>query len=104
MNTHINRKLNEAIRNVAASLEVKRVGEEVTMAHNIAVANGFIELPILDFVGAEKQDNAIAVDVKPRSGMIELNDLYNLKTTWGASRLEVYDAKGLVVSLIFKTN
>lgn len=101
MNTRIARSLNEARHNVAPAMEIKRIGEEVTMAHNIAVTNGFLELPILEFVDAERQDHAIVVDIRPRSGMMDLNDLYNLKTAWGADDVNVLTADKSI-ELVFK--
>lgn len=106
MNTRIARRLNEARRSTNPEKELKRVGEDVTLAHNIAVTNGFLELPMLDFVDAEPRltltANAVSVViVAPKSGMISLNDLYNLKTAWGADEVNVLTADKSI-ELVFK--
>ena len=106
MNTRIARRLNEASRSASPEKELKRVGEEITVAHNIAVTNGFLELPILDFVDAEPRlteavNAASVVIVAPKSGMISLDDLYNLKTAWGADEVNVLTADKSI-ELVFK--
>lgn len=101
MNTRIARRLNEARGNVNPSKELLRVGEEITNGHNIAVTNGFVELPVLDFVDVEYNDDIISVIVSPDSGLIGLNDLYNLKTVWGADDVNVLTADKSI-ELVFK--
>lgn len=106
MNTKIARRLNEVRRIANPEKELKRVGDEITIAHNIAVTNGFLELPTLDFVDAEprltKDVNAASVViVAPKSGMIGLNDLYNLKTAWGADDVNILTADKSI-ELVFK--
>lgn len=101
MNTRIARKLNVAKGNVNPSKELLRVGEEITMGHNIAVTNGFVELPVLDFVDVEYNDDVISVIVSPDSGLIGLDDLYNLKTAWGADEVNVLTATQSI-ELVFK--
>ena len=104
MNTRIARRLNEARRSANPEKELKRVGEEITVAHNIAVTNGFLELPILDYIDAEQgeeEDRTMSVIVAPKSGMISLDDLYNLKTAWGADDVNVLTADKSI-ELVFK--
>lgn len=101
MNTRIARRLNEARGNVNPSKELLRVGEEITNGHNIAVTNGFVELPVLDFMDVEYNDDIISVIVSPDSGLIGLNDLYNLKTAWGADEVNVLTADKSI-ELVFK--
>jgi len=101
MNTRIARRLNEARGNVNPSKELLRVGEEITNGHNIAVTNGFVELPVLDFVDVEYNDDIISVIVSPDSGLIGLNDLYNLKAAWGADDVNVLTADKSI-ELVFK--
>lgn len=101
MNTRIARRLNEAKGNANPSKELVRVGEEITLGHNIAVTNGFMDLPVLDFEDVEYSDSAMSVIVAPKSGMIALNDLYNLKTAWGADDVRVLTADKSI-ELVFK--
>lgn len=99
MNTKIARRLSEAVR----KSELKKTGEETVMAHNVAVANGFIELPILDCKGATSTaDGTVTVAVAPRCGIMSVDDLWALKQTWGADRLEVCDEGGMAVLLTYK--
>ena len=101
MNTRIARRLNEARQNASPSKELAQVGEEITLAHNIAVTNGFLELPVLEYMDVEYSDDIISVIVAPRSGMISLNDLYNLKAAWGADEVNVLTADKSI-ELVFK--
>lgn len=101
MNTRIARRLNEAHKSAKPGKELDRVSEEITLGHNIAVTNGFLELPILDFVGADTTEKTLSVIVAPRSGMISLNGLYNLKTAWGADDVNVLTADKSI-ELIFR--
>lgn len=101
MNTRIARRLNEAKGNVNPSKELVRVGEEITLGHNIAVTNGFLELPVLDFMDVEYNDSVMSVIVTPRAGMVGLNDLYNLKSAWGADDVNVLTADR-TIELVFK--
>lgn len=101
MNTKIARRLNEARKDEKT---LKRAGQEVVDAHNIAVACGYIELPHLNFMDCAENGVGVEVDVAPKSGMVALDDLYNLKTTWGADRVEVcFDPdNGGYICLVFK--
>lgn len=99
MNTKIARRLNEAVR----KSELKKTGEEIVMAHNVAVANGFMEMPILDCKGATSTvDGVVTVAVAPRCGIMSIDDLWALKMAWGADRLEVCDEVGMTVLLTYK--
>lgn len=99
MNTKIARRLNEAVQ----KSELEKVGEEIVMAHNVAVANGFIELPFLDSKGAmSKTDGTVEVGVTPRCGIMSIDELWALKQAWGADRLEVCDEDCVVVLLAYK--
>lgn len=98
MNTKIARRLNEAVR----KSELKKTGEEIVMAHNVAVANGFTELQIMDYKGATSTaDGTVTVAVVPRCGIASIDDLYALKQAWGADRLEVCDEGGMKVLLTY---
>lgn len=72
---------------------------EIINAHNVAAHYGFIDLPSLDFVYTEFKKDRIMVTVHTKSGIININDLYNLKTLWGADDLNV-DKDG--IELVFK--
>lgn len=102
MNTKIARRLNEARMDEKT---LKKAGQEVVDAHNIAVACGYIELPHLTFVDCVEAGESIEVYVTPKSGMVALDDLYNLKTVWGADRVEVFfdPSNGGYVCVLFKT-
>lgn len=89
MNTRIARRLNDARRNPNPEKSINEHANEVTASHNLACGCGFLDLPALEYVDAEVNDKAILVHVAPRSGMITANDLYNLKTAWGADELNV---------------
>lgn len=102
MNTRIARRLNEARKNEKA---LKKAGQEVVDAHNVAVACGYIELPHLTFVDCEDEgDESIVMYVAPKSGVMALDDIYNLKTVWGSDRVEVFfgSVDGGYIGLIFK--
>ena len=101
MNTKIARRLNEARKD---EKRLKNAGQEVVNAHNIAVACGYIELPHLTFVDCVEEVDGVEVYVAPKSGMVALDDLYNLKTVWGADRVEVcFDINnGGYICLVFK--
>ena len=101
MNTRIARRLNEARKDEKT---LKKAGQEVVDAHNIAVACGYIELPHLTFMDCAENGIGVEVDVAPKSGMVSLDDLYNLKTVWGADRVEVcFDPdNGGYICLVYK--
>lgn len=102
MNTRIARRLNEARKDEKT---LNMAGREIVDAHNIAVACGYIELPHLIFVDCAENSAGVEVYVTPKSGMINLDDLYNLKTVWGADHVEVcFDPiNGGYVCVLFKT-
>lgn len=101
MNTRIARRLNEASKDEKT---LKKAGQEVVDAHNIAVACGYIELPHLTFIDCAENGVGVEVDVAPKSGMVSLDDLYNLKTVWGADHVEVCFApdNGGYICLVYK--
>jgi hypothetical protein len=101
MNTRIARRLNEARKDEKT---LKKAGQEVVDAHNVAVACGYIELPHLTFMDCAENGIGVEVDVAPKCGMVSVDDLYNLKTVWGADRVEVYFDlnNGGYIGIIFK--
>ena len=102
MNNKIARKLNQCRllpdTKDAASIYAK----ETTDAHNSAFAKGFIDLPALDFIEAIVEDNSISLRLKPKTGIININDLYNLKNLWGADEINVLTGDCGAVELVFK--
>ena len=100
MNTRITRCLNEA-RNHTEH-ELKNVAVEIVDAHNRAVKFGLIELPMLLYTGIDNTvEEETAILVVPRSGLINIDELYNLKTSWGADRIEVCNTNGFAICLCF---
>ena len=90
MNNRIARKLNLCRHEADPKRAANIVASEITDTHNAAVGNGFIDLPTLDFGEAIIEDTNISIGVRPKSGIITLNDLYALKGAWGADDLDVY--------------
>lgn len=101
MNTKIAKRLNEARKDEKT---LKKAGQEIVDAHNIAVACGYIELPYLDYWDCGENGVGVEVDVATKSGMVTLDDLYNLKTVWGADKVEVFfdSDNGGYICLVFK--
>lgn len=89
MNTKIARALIEAGKKGG----LKKEGERIVTAHNIAVANGFQELPMLEYVTCDDYGATIELTVNSRSGAVMLDDLYNIKHAWGADGVMVYTCK-----------
>ena len=102
MNNRIARKLNQCRHEVDPKRAANIVATEITDTHNAAVGNGFIDLPTLDFGEAIIEDTSISIGVRPESGLITLNDLYALKTTWGADEINILTGDCGAVELVFK--
>ena len=101
MNTRITRRLNEAGKHTGNELNV--TARDIVEAYNQASRNGFIDLPTINYCNVDKDNNGtITVAVTPKSGIININDLYNLKAAWGANNLDVCNESGMVVLLTFK--
>lgn len=77
------------------SVEAKKIIE----INNNAAHYGLIDLPIMVFAGVELDEDKAMVTVQPNCGIININDLYLLKHTWGADDLNV-DKEG--IELVFK--
>ena len=57
----------------------------------------------MDFIEAIVEDNSISLRLKPKTGIININDLYNLETLWGADDLNVLiSEEGSSIELVFK--
>lgn len=102
MNNKIARKLNQCRHEADPKRAANIVASEITDTHNAAVSNGFIDLPTLDFGEAFIEDTNISIGVRPKSGLITLNDLYALKTTWGADEINILTGDSGAVELVFK--
>ena len=90
MNTKIARRLNEVCReNDPTRAKIIAVGKSVVESHNSAVKNGFLELPMLEFIDIDGDSVVGFVDfmVAPVSGMTTIDDLYNIKSVWGADKM-----------------
>lgn len=100
MNTRIARRLNEAAKHTGKELNV--TARDIVEAHNQASRNGFIELPTLNYCNVSSDaQGSVTVAVTPKCGMININDLYNLKQVWGADNLDVCNESGLVILLSY---
>lgn len=102
MNTKIARRLNQCRREDQPKHAANLAAAEITEAHNTAVANGFIDLPSLDFGETYVEENTISVGIRPKSGIITINDLYNLKGVWGADDINILTGECNAVELVFK--
>lgn len=102
MNTKIARKLNQCRHEADPKRAANIVATEITDTHNAAVCNGFIDLPTLDFGEAIIEDKSISIGVRPKAGLITINDLYNLTTLWGADDLNVLIGECSEIELVFK--
>lgn len=95
MNTQIAQMLNK-------SLLAEITGRDVVNAHNSAVRFGFLQLPMLEYIDTTSSPAATTVVVAPVSGMADINDLYNIKTEWGADGLNVFTGDNGSIELVFK--
>ena len=102
MNNRIARKLNQCRHEADPKHAANIVATEITETHNAAVGNGLIELPTLEFCDAIIEDTSISIGVRPKSGLITINELYNLKTTWGADEINILTGDCGAVELVFK--
>lgn len=70
--------------------------------YNLSIKNGYIEGLMVDFVRVTPCDGETVIDLVPTCGMIGINDLYNMKTVWGADDVIVVTGDKGVFSLCFK--
>ena len=103
MNTSIAKHLIEAAKPQHTSDELNFYAEDIVKTHNYAAIYGFVELPTLDYHGVEHDGDKIIISVRPKCGMAELNDLFNIKTAWGADSIEIITAENPVICIIFNT-
>lgn len=102
MNNKIARKLNQCRHEADQKRAANIVATEIIDTHNAAAGNGFIDLPTLDFSKVYIEDTNISIGVRPKSGLITLNDLYAIKTTWGADEINILTGDCGAVELVFK--
>lgn len=102
MNNKIARKLNLCRHEADPKRAANIVATEIIDTHNAAVGNGFIDLPALEFCDTIIEDTSISIGVRPESGLITINDLYALKTTWGADEINILTGDCSAVELVFK--
>lgn len=102
MNTKIARKLNQCRQISDQKKAASLIANEITEAHNAAVSNGFIDIPTLEFSEAHVEENTISLGLKPKAGIININDLYNLKTLWGADEINILTGDCGSIELVFK--
>lgn len=102
MSTKIISHLNAAVRSCDASKQ-QQLARDIVVAHNNAALYGFLELPLLEFYQLDLSvDKEIAIAVRLRSGMVKLDDLYNMRQAWGADDVEVCEIEGrMTVCIIF---
>ena len=74
---------------------------DIVQTNNHAAQYGFIDLPMLDYHGVEHDGNKIIVSVRPKCGMADLNDLYNLKQAWGANSIEIMTCENPAICITF---
>ena len=103
MNTKIAKALIGATNPQYSFDELNFYAEDIIKTHNYAAKYGFTELPALDYLGVEYEDNKIIVSVRPKCGMAGLNDLYNIKQAWGADGIEIITTENPVICIVFNT-
>lgn len=74
---------------------------DIVQTNNHAAQYGFLDLPTLDYHGVEHDGDKIFLSVRPKSGMVELNDLLNIKTAWGADSIEVMTTENPAICIVF---
>ena len=100
-NTKIAKALIEATKPQYTSDELNWYAEDIVKTHNYAAKYGFVELPLLDYHGVEHEGDKITISVRPKCGMADLNDLYNIKTAWGADSIEIMTCENPAICITF---
>ena len=103
MNTKLTKALIGATNPQLNFDELDFYAGDIVQTNNHSTQYGFIDLPMLDYLGVEYEDNKIIVSVRPKCGMAGLNDLYNLKQAWGADGIEIMTTEKPVICIIFNT-
>lgn len=102
MNNKIARQLNQCRTKPDPKTSANDIATRITHTHNNAVADGFLELPTLEFSEAYVEDETISLGVRPKAGFITINDLFNLKTAWGADDINILTGDSGAIELVFK--
>lgn len=102
-NTKIAKQLIEATKPQYTSDELNWYAEDIVKTHNYAAKYGFIELPTLDYHGVEHDGDKITISVRPKCGMANLSDLFNIKSAWGADDIELLATENPSICIIFNT-
>ena len=100
-NTKIAKALIEATKPQYTSDKLNWYAEDIVKTHNYAAKYGFIELPLLDYHGVEHEGDKIIISVRPKCGMADLNDLFNIKSAWGADSIEVMTTENPAICIVF---
>ena len=100
-NTKIAKQLIEATKPQYTSDELNWYAEDIVKTHNYAAKYGFVELPLLDYHGVEHDGDKIIISVRPKCGMADLNDLFNIKTAWGADSIEIMTCENPAICITF---
>ena len=100
-NTKIAKALIEATKPQYTSDELNWYAEDIVKTHNYAAKYGFVELPLLDYHGVEHDGDKIIISVRPKCGMAYLNDLFNIKTAWGADSIEIMTCDNPAICITF---
>lgn len=84
------------------SLLAEMTGKDVVNAHNNAVLFGFLQLPQLNYIDTYVYNTSTAILVAPTAGMADINDIYNIKTAWGADTVNIYTGDKGSIEFVFK--
>ena len=102
-NTKIAKQLIEATKPQHTSDELNWYAEDIVKTHNYAAKYGFVELPMLDYHGVEHDGDKIIIFARPKCGMANLSDLFNIKSAWGADDIELMTTENPSICIIFNT-
>ena len=80
---------------------LKEMAQSIVATHNKAVTFGFLDLPIVNYGTSciSTQENTAEVVIRPKSGTIDIDELYNIRSAWGANDLYVTQEG---ITLVFK--
>jgi len=98
----MNTRIAQHLRN-ASPEALEGIARSITDTHNLACRYGFLDLPLMEFISAEREDNVVYVCLRPAAQMAKINDIYNLQTEWGAAEVTFY-ISGIEghIELVFK--
>lgn len=90
----MNNKIARILLKCKSEEELTAQARDITTAHNEAAHYGFIDTPQLIFSSAELTATTACVTVKPHCGVMNIKDIYNLKSLWEADDLNI-DIEGI---------